>query len=52
LQLPFAVIPLLWFTTRRKYLGDHFFTLPTSISLWTVAATLVSINLWVICELT
>jgi manganese transport protein len=52
LQLPFAVIPLLWFTTRRKYLGDHVFTLPTSIALWTVAATLVSINLWVICELT
>ncbi|MEA3177655.1 MAG: manganese transport protein [Gammaproteobacteria bacterium] len=51
LQLPFAVIPLLWFTTRRKHLGIHAFRLRTSVALWGVAIALVSINVWVIYKL-
>jgi manganese transport protein len=46
-QLPFAVLPLLWFTTRRAYLGAHAFRVPTAIALWAVAALIVMINLWV-----
>jgi len=52
LQLPFAVLPLLWFTTRRQYLGEHAFELPASVALWSIAAALVSINIWVISRLT
>jgi manganese transport protein len=51
LQLPFAVIPLLWFTTRRQHLGTHAFTLLTSSVLWSIAAALVLINAWVVYEL-
>jgi len=48
LQLPFAVVPLLWFTTRPKHLGVHAFSRLTSIALWSVAAVLILVNLWVI----
>jgi len=50
IQLPFAVIPLLWFTTRRAYLGRHAFKPTTSILLWSTAALVVIINCWVICS--
>jgi manganese transport protein len=51
LQLPFAVVPLLWFTTRRKHLGLHAFRLRTGVCLWSVAVALVAINVWVIYKL-
>jgi manganese transport protein len=51
LQLPFAVIPLLWFTTRRKHLGVHAFRPRTSVCLWSVALALITINVWVIYKL-
>jgi manganese transport protein len=51
LQLPFAVAPLLWFTTRRNHLGAHAFRLRTSIVLWCVASALVIVNIWVIYKL-
>jgi manganese transport protein len=51
LQLPFAVVPLLWFTTRRKHLGVHAFGLRTSVVLWSIAVALVMINSWVIYEM-
>ena len=34
LQLPFAVAPLLWFTTRRKHQGIH---AVRPITLWSIA---------------
>jgi len=48
LQLPFAVVPLLWFTTRRRHLGVHAFTRLASVALWSVAGALILVNLWVI----
>jgi len=51
LQLPFAVVPLLWFTTRRRYLGDHAFTRSTAGLLWVIAAVLIVTNLWVLYEI-
>ena len=50
IQLPFAVIPLLWFTTRRVYLGEHAFKPLTSSVLWGTAALVVLINCWVIYQ--
>ena len=46
LQLPFAVVPLLWFTTRRRHLGVHAFKRSTAILLWSIAALLIAINVW------
>ena len=48
IQLPFAVIPLLWFTTRRAYLGDYAFSRIASSFLWITAAFVVAINAWVL----
>ena len=46
LQLPFAVIPLLWFTTRRRHLGANAFGAGSGAILWGIAMLLVAINLW------
>jgi manganese transport protein len=46
LQLPFAVIPLLWFTTRRQHLGANAFGAGSGAILWGIAMLLVAINLW------
>jgi manganese transport protein len=51
LQLPFAVIPLLWFTTRREFLGPYAFGRPVSALLWLVAAVLVAVNVWLVFNL-
>ena len=50
LQLPFAVVPLLWFTTRRRYLGQYAFGTGTSALLWSVAGLLIAINVWGVCN--
>jgi manganese transport protein len=51
LQLPFAVVPLLWFTTRPKHLGVHAFKRSTALILWSIAIALLAINIWGIYEL-
>jgi manganese transport protein len=48
IQLPFAVLPLLWFTTRRAYLGEHAFGTTSSCMLWAAAGMAVLMNGWVI----
>jgi manganese transport protein len=48
-QLPFAVIPLLWFTTRSRYLGAHAFKRSTGTLLWAIALVLVAVNVWALC---
>lgn len=50
LQLPFAVVPLLWFTTRPKHLGVHAFKASTAVMLWSVAVGLIAINVWGVYE--
>jgi len=47
LQLPFAVLPLLWFTTRRACLGEYAFTRVTSTFLWAIGAFIVILNGWI-----
>jgi manganese transport protein len=51
LQLPFAVVPLLWFTTRSRHLGVHAFRASTAVILWTIALALIAINVWGLFEL-
>jgi len=51
MQLPFAIVPLLMFTTRRHALGALTFGRPMSIVLWSCAAVVVSLNLWMLHRL-
>lgn len=48
LQLPFAVVPLLWFTTRRKHLGELAFGRAMSVALWLAAAVVLALNTWLL----
>lgn len=51
LQLPFAIVPLLVFTTRRKHLGSFAFGRGASALLWSAAALVVALNLWMLQRL-
>lgn len=48
LQLPFAIVPLLLFTTRRKHLGDFAFRRGMAVLLWSAAAVVVGLNVWLL----
>ena len=48
LQLPFAIVPLLLFTTRRRHLGAFAFGRPMAVLLWSAAALIVVLNLWLL----
>ncbi|MGZ8259222.1 MAG: Nramp family divalent metal transporter [Caldimonas sp.] len=51
LQLPFAIVPLLLFTTQRKLLGAFAFGRATSALLWAAALLVVGLNLWMLARL-
>ena len=51
LQLPFAIVPLLMFTTRRKHLGAFAFGRSTSVLLWAAAAVVIVLNVWMLQRL-
>jgi manganese transport protein len=51
LQLPFALVPLLVFTTSRRHLGTHAFGAGASALLWSGAALVVALNLWLVARL-
>jgi manganese transport protein len=51
LQLPFAVVPLLWFTTRKRHLGSFAFRPSTAAVMWGTAIVIVSLNIWMLQQL-
>ena len=51
LQLPFAIVPLLLFTTRRKHLGAFAFGRPASALLWAAAGVVIVLNVWMLQRL-
>jgi manganese transport protein len=51
LQLPFAIVPLLLFTTRRKHLGAFAFGRPASTLLWAAAGVVIALNVWMLQRL-
>jgi len=51
LQLPFAIVPLLIFTTRRTHLGEMAFGRGMSCALWLAAAVVVVLNVWMLQRL-
>jgi manganese transport protein len=46
LQLPFAVIPLIHFTSDRKRMGEFANRLWVQISAWSCATFILALNLW------
>ncbi len=52
LQLPLAVIPLLWLTTRRRCLGALAFSPRMGGILWMVAAVLIAGDVGLIVRFT
>jgi len=48
LQLPFALVQVLLFTTRRKHLGAMAFGRKASIALWAAAAVVIVLNAWML----
>ena len=51
LQLPFALLPLLYFTTSRKHLGEFAFGRAVATVLWASAAGVVALNVWLMQRL-
>jgi manganese transport protein len=50
IQLPFAMIPLLWFTTRKSHLGTHAFGAVAGAVLWSIALFIVLVDGWAVCQ--
>ena len=50
LQLPFALVPLLVFTTRRSVLGAHAFAPRAAALLWAAAALVIALNGWMLAR--
>ena len=51
LQLPFAVVPLLLFTTQKRYMGAMAFGRGMTTALWSAAALVVTLNGWLLLRL-
>jgi manganese transport protein len=51
LQLPFAIVPLLLFTTRRRHLGEMALGRAMTVRLWLAAAVVVLLNGWMLQRL-
>ena len=51
LQLPFAIVPLLMFTTRRRHLGELAFGWPMAALLWSAALLVLVLNVWLLQRL-
>jgi manganese transport protein len=48
LQLPFAVIPLIHFTSNRRNMGDFATPLWAAVLAWAAAAVIVALNVWLV----
>lgn len=51
LQLPFAIVPLLLFTTRKRHLGELAFGTRMTIALWGGAVAIICLNGWMLQRL-
>ena len=48
LQLSFAVVPLVFFTSQRRKMGEFVNSRPLAALAWVVAATIVGLNAWLL----
>jgi manganese transport protein len=52
LQLPFAIWPLVRFTSQRQWMGRYATTRPWTITAWSVFAVICVANLWLLKSIT
>lgn len=52
LQLPFAVIPLIHFTSDRKAMGQFANALWVRFTAWVAAAIIIGLNVWLVTQTT
>lgn len=50
LQLPFAVIPLVMFTSNRRLMGEFVNPLWLKLLAWTVAIIIAGLNMWLLLQ--
>jgi manganese transport protein len=50
LQLPFAIYPLIRFTSNRRIMGEHANGALVRIAAWAIFAAIVAANLWLIAQ--
>lgn len=50
LQLPFAILPLIYFTSRHKYMGKFVNKAWLKTIIFIIAAIIVSLNVWLIYQ--
>lgn len=50
LQLPFAVIPLVMFTSNRRLMGEFVNPLWLKLLAWAVATIIVGLNIWLLVQ--
>jgi manganese transport protein len=50
LQLPFAVIPLVYFTSDRKRMGEFASNIWVRIGAWACAAFILTLNIWLLFD--
>lgn len=50
IQLPFAVVPLVQFTSSRERMGEFVNPPLVKVLAWTVAAGIIGLNLWLLTE--
>ena len=43
-SIPFALVPLVWFTSHAQVMGDHRNARPIAIIAWVVVALIVALN--------
>ncbi len=51
MQLPFAVIPLIQFTSNRDKMGEFVNAVWVRVLAWTAAAIIVSLNVWLVIRI-
>jgi manganese transport protein len=49
-QLPFAIYPLMRFTSNRRLMGDHVNPMWLSIAGWSLFGTITAANIWLIAQ--
>jgi manganese transport protein len=50
-QLPFAVVPLVFFASSARRLGPYAVSAPVAALGWVIALTIIGINLWLVAQL-
>ena len=48
LQLSFAVVPLVYFTSQRRKMGEFVNSRPLATMAWTVAVMIIGLNVWLL----